>query len=360
MSASVVYLYRDILRQYLPSLSKPQSLVLAAFCLGMALAQRCNLRPIAEQLHILGTANTVERRLQRFLSGGKLCLSTLQRQLAHWVVSRCVQGRAVLLVDETCLGNHLRVMVVCLAYRGRALPLAWECYLPDQYPAGGQVALVLGLLERIAPALQGVPEVVVEADRGIGCSPRLLEGIARRGWYYLMRVPSSVRLLLEEGREVCFGEQVRRGECWQASGCYAFKKGGWLRCRALGCWRVDAGEAWLLVTNHPQVEAWHYAQRMWQELAFRDLKSGGWQWQRSRVWHPAHAQRLWLVMAVAYALMLWLGEWAQQERQWLRGVQRGAQCRWSLLQLGLRVFGYWMRVGAGWRLLLCCMGCCFV
>lgn len=130
------------------------------------------------------------------------------------------------------------------------------------------------MLGRIAPALAGVREVVVQADRGIGCSPSLLEGIAARGWYYLMRVQGSVRLLLDDGQEVAFGQQVGRGERW-GSGCYAFKKHGWLRCRAIGYWRRGAEEPWLLVTKHAQIEAWSYAQRMWEELAFRDIKSGG-------------------------------------------------------------------------------------
>lgn len=356
MSASLVYLFRDILRQHLPALSRPKSLVLAAFCFGVALAQRCKLRSVAEQLHPLGTPNTVERRLQRFLSRGKLPLPIVQQQLARWVISRCVCGRAVLLVDETSLGDHLRVMAVCLAYAGRAIPLAWECYLPEEYPEGGQVALVLELLDRIAPALEGVAEVVVEADRGIGCSPRLLEGIAWRGWYYLMRVQSSVRLLLEGGEEVEFGNLVHRGERWQAE-CYAFKKHGWLRCRALGYWREDAQEAWLLVTNHPQVEALEYAKRMWEELAFRDIKSGAWQWQSSHVWHPSHAGRLWLVMAVAYVLMMFLGLLARKRGQWLRVVHRGRDLRWSLFQLGVRVYSYWVRVGAGMLLLWACREC---
>lgn len=89
-----------------------------------------------------------------------------------------------------------------------------------------------------------------------------------------MRVQSSVRLLLAGGEEVEFGQQVRRGARGQAE-CYAFKQHGWLRCRALGYWGEDAEVAWLLVTNHAQIGAWSYAQRMWEELAFRDLKSGG-------------------------------------------------------------------------------------
>ncbi len=74
----------------------------------------------------------------------------------------------LLLVDDTSLQDHLKAMVVSLAYRGKAIPLAWWCYrvLPsatechrqDQWPLG-QVDLILTLLDWVA---QGVP-----AGRGV-------------------------------------------------------------------------------------------------------------------------------------------------------------------------------------------------
>ena len=47
--------------------------------------------------------------------------------------------------------------------------------------------------------------------------------------------------------------------------------------------------------------------RMWEELMFRDYKSHGWQWHKSRVWDPARANVLWLVMSLAHVWMLSLG-----------------------------------------------------
>ncbi|NOG51854.1 MAG: hypothetical protein HND48_22295 [Chloroflexi bacterium] len=47
-----------------------------------------------------------------------------------------------------------------------------------------------------------------------------------------------------------------------------------------------------------------YALRFQHEVSFRDLKSDGWQWQRSRVWLPDHAERLVLALALSYAWVL--------------------------------------------------------
>jgi hypothetical protein len=51
-----------------------------------------------------------------------------------------------LLIDETSLQEHLKVMAVGLAYRGRAIPLVWWGYRPEAWPMG-QVALILTLLQ---------------------------------------------------------------------------------------------------------------------------------------------------------------------------------------------------------------------
>ena len=46
---------------------------------------------------------------------------------------------------------------------------------------------------------------------------------------------------------------------------------------------------------------------MWDELTFRDCKSGGWQWRKSRAPNPERADILWLAMSAAYARTLSLG-----------------------------------------------------
>ena len=76
---------------------------------------------------------------------------------------------------------------------------------------------------------------------------------------------------------------------------------------------------------------------MWEELAFRDFKSYGWNWQKSHVWDTAHANRLWLVMALAYAWVLSLGTQAAHLLEVRREVSRGKKQRHSLFVLGIRV-----------------------
>jgi hypothetical protein len=47
--------------------------------------------------------------------------------------------------------------------------------------------------------------------------------------------------------------------------------------------------------------------RAWIEQGFKLLKSGGWQWQATRMTDPERAERLWLVLAVATCFVLKVG-----------------------------------------------------
>jgi hypothetical protein len=335
----VLYHWFETVARSFPALSKPQAFMLAAFSLGTAWAKSCTLSRVAQSLFMLGKLPAVERRLQRFLANEHVDWRHASTCLAQWVLPALLGGATkpvVLLVDETALNQYLKVMTVALAYRGHAIPLAWWCYPQDQYPLP-QVALIDALLGQIASALPSGVRVLVEADRGLGCSPDLIAAVERRHWYYLFRVQGSVCLDLGGGRQLSFGQLVpRAGRCCWSQPVKAFKKAGWVDTRALGYWKYGQEEPWLLLTNWPEATTAEYAARMWEENAFRELKSKGFNWQKSHVRQPEHANRLWLVLGLAYAWVVSLGTRVLEQPDWWRQVAHGAQPRTSVFQAGLR------------------------
>jgi hypothetical protein len=167
----------------------------------------------------------------------------------------------------------------------------------------------------------------------------------RRHWCFLFRGQGGVRLDLGGGRQATFAEMVpRAGRSWTQA-VRVFKKAGWVECRALGCWKAGAKEPWLLVTNWPKARTGDYGVRMWEEEAFRDLKSNGFNWQRSRVRQPEHANRLWLILALACAWVVSLGTRVGEQPELWCQVARGARERISVFQLGLRWLGRCLHLG---------------
>jgi hypothetical protein len=337
-STKTLYHWKESIAKRFSFLSKPQRGLLAVFSAGVTLARCCTLARVAEALWWLGKPDSGERRLQRFLANPRIDWQEGCRCLARWVLGNLISARrlVVLLIDETTRAEHLKVMAVSLAYHGRAIPLAWWCYHQDHYPMR-QLKLIKTLLDWVAPAIPADCTVLVQTDRGLSNSPGLLRMIEQRGWSYLVRVQRALHLRHPDGQEIRFGELIRRpGQQWSGP-VRAFKSAGWIDCWALAHWGKGHKEPWLLLSNYRPAQAGWYGWRMWEELAFRDFKSMGWQWQKSRVWEPEHANRLWLVLALTYAWVLSLGTQGAYLQRVRPELTRGKKLRLSLFRLGLRL-----------------------
>lgn len=338
MNLKQVYQWRDEIARHFWRLSKPQVFNLAAASLGVMAARDCRLALVAEELSVLGKAETVERRLRRLLDNAHLEREGCQMAWARWVLRRFQGDAIVLVVDETKLGTHLGTLMVGLAYRQRCIPLAWRCYRANTagaYPAEGQVKLILSLLAQIEAILPGGMRVCVQADEGIGTSPALMRGVAALGWDFLFRVQGTCHLL-RDGWDECELRSLVEADGYWAGRVPMFKGDGWqLTLEVRLIWEADYERAWYLVTNQAGLDGYEYGQRQWAEQSFRDLKSGGWKWDDSQVWLPDHAERLILILALAYALVLNYGS-LEADTQPIRPSGKRVYPRVSVFRLGLR------------------------
>ena len=323
MSQKTLYKQRGEIARRFPQLSKPQVMGLVIFCMGVILSERCTLTKVAEALPLFGKPDTVERRLQRWLSNRQIAIADCLRNWVHWVLSCCDSQQLILLVDETKLGNYLGIMMVGIPYHGRCIPLVWRCYHPKNYPSEGQVELIVSLLQQIARYVPHAHRPVIQADRGLGTSADLMRAIDSMGWRFLLRVQNNSKVRTRKGQWRRLGQLVKPGEHWRGRGI-VFKKRGKIDVFVHVLWRCGEKEAWCLVTSDPVLRGEIYALRNWQEQCFRDLKSGGWHWNVSQVWKPAHAERLLLVLAIAYAWTLTQGTFIMHGDKMLRNlVSRG-------------------------------------
>jgi hypothetical protein len=333
MSKKKVYQWFIEIHERMP-MGKWQALGLAIISLGVVLGECSAVSKIAEHLGMIGKADSVERRGQRWLANPRVVVEACCRALASWVLESVVEEGEpiILLVDLTKLGEWLDVMMVGLAYRKRCIPLAWRCMAGQQSWEEKQVPLIAELLGWIAPAVPKGHIPVVEADRGIGNSSALAQVMVGMNWYFLFRVNDTVRVRL--------ADLIQPAKNWSGTG-EVFKKGGWLQAYIHLVWKRSMAEPWCIVTNAPQATAAWYVARMWQDESFRDLKGGGWQWQRSQIRKPDHAERLILALALAYAWTLSLGTRAiRAGKTVMRHITRGHRRTFSAFRLGLRYLSH--------------------
>jgi hypothetical protein len=306
------------------------------FSRAVVLARSSQVRRIAAASG--GRADSQRRRLQRFVAQAqpmRLFFVYWVRQVLELAPSRTV----VLVVDDTTIGGRVKVMVVGLAFSGRCIPLVWRVFIANcaaGYPAEGQSAMIAGMLALVKQGMPRGKRVRVLADRGIGTSPALMRAIIDLKWTFLFRVTRQSKLILPDGQEVTFYDQVQQaGESYAAAGL-VFKKRGRIPAQVRVLWGAAAKARWALVTNDDTLTGWEYAQRMWIEEAFRDLKSHGWQVEEVRWTDPERMARLWIFLVVAYAWMLLLG--AVREALGLTAAPRNQLDppvrRWSLFHEG--------------------------
>ena len=351
MNHELVYQWETVLSEHIPSLNSWQVANVALFTLGIVEAESCQQGQLARRVVVGEQVASAARRWRRFLDNTCFPLMAFFQEWTRWVIDQIGQSEITLLVDETKVHDRHGVMVVGLAWEGRCLPLAWRTYRANDaaaYPAEGQVGMIVSLLQQVKAGLPDGCSVVVLADRGIGTSPDLCRAVDKLGWRYLFRVTCQTKIVTPTG-DLTIADQVQPGDMWAASGAI-FKKRGQIPAHARALWSVGYDEPWALVTNDARLTGHEYARRNWQEQAFRDLKSGGWQWGDSRVRHPDHVARLLVVLVVAYVWMVALGSQAVAQSLSQPLVKRpdGTRRRlWSLFKEGLCFFAQVLRRSLG-------------
>jgi hypothetical protein len=198
------------------------------------------------------------------------------------------------------------VLTVSVLYQGCAIPVAWV--VRRACAKGAWRPYWLQLLKQLSPCVPAEWNVLVMADRGL-FADWLFSGIVALKWHPFLRInsqgqcrpkgASQFRPLLDY---LPAAGQTWRGEvvCFKSTQLDA----------TLLAYRDEAHEhPWLILTDLPPevAQAKWYEQRAWIEGGFKDTKSGGWQWQLTRMTDPERAARLWLVMAIAQLYSVSLG-----------------------------------------------------
>ena len=312
-SAPSVTQWTQLVATQLPHLSRPQATVLALWSLGLVLARSCGLTAVSVFLAGLQDRkeNTVRQQLrewcyeapakrgaQRQALVVEACFAPLLRWVLHWW-----QGpQLALALDATTLGDRFAVLAISVLYRGCAIPVAWAV-LPATVTGAWKIEW-LRLLQHLHAPVPATMTVIVLAARGL-YARWLFRAIVHLGWHPLLRVNAG-GLFRPRGRarwRPLSSFAPAPGTRWQGPG-RAFKTRP-LAGTLLACWEPGPADRWLLMTDLPPAAssaAW-YGLRAWIEQGFKLTKRGGWQWQRTRMTHPARAARLWLAVAVA---TLWL------------------------------------------------------
>jgi hypothetical protein len=340
-----LYQWNEVVAKGFPHLSKPMVYCLTLWSLGMIIARSCSLTSVAWLLSsvLKRKFNTIRERLRDLYregaakAGSQRCtldLGTCWAPWLSWVVKDWRSQQLALALDATTLGNRFVVLAISVLYRGSAIPVAWKILdAGEKHSWQPEWETLLRQFRGVVPADW---KVIVLADRGL-YAKWLFEAIVHLGWHPLLRINLNGKFRPQGWhRWRKLGGLVERvGQRWQGRGAAFKNQPGRLECTLLGCWEEGHEEPWLVVTDLPPQAAdvcW-YGLRAWIEQSFKQIKSGGWQWQHTRMTDPARAERLWLAIALATWWLLTVGgeagEGMDETMPLAHTTQRGR--RWRLV-----------------------------
>jgi hypothetical protein len=312
--------------EHFPKLSRPQARVLALWSYGALALQSCGQSQVACFLARLLKAKegTLRQRLREWTwekeakAGPKrqeVVVATCFAPLLSWILSglSANEWRLAVALDATSLKENCVVLSLSVLYRGCAIPVAWQV-LPANTP-GAWRPHWLALLAQLRQQVPADWQVVVLADRGL-FADWLFRAIQALKWHPFLRINTDGKC------RVCGTSEFvpllsllpRAGRTWSGT-VVCFKKTQ-LAATLLIYHDAQHEHPWLILTDLPPNSApvaW-YSLRAWIEAQFKDIKSGGWQWQRTRMTDPERVSRLWLVMALALLYSVSLGSQLEAEQ----------------------------------------------
>lgn len=276
---------------------------------GIYQSRAVHLSKVALKIPANANLLSVVRRLSRFLDNPAVRVRQWYEPVARaWLQARAATvGEIRLIADGTKVGFGHQLLVIALAYRRRAIPIAWTWAKQARGHSSSikQLAL-LNYVRRLIPA--GIPVILV-GDSEFG-AVEVLRQLGAWGWYYVLRQKANhqVKLSLEDGWQD-FGAVIQKPgqSLWLAESLLTLKHAH--PANLLAHWQVGEAEPWLLATNlpYPQAALKAYGHRMWIDEMFGDLKGNGFDLESTHLQHFSRLSRLTLAVVLLYVWLVAVG-----------------------------------------------------
>jgi len=306
--------------------------------IGIYTSRSVYLSRIAGKIPSSAKLLSTVRRLSRLLGNtaihtrkwyAPIARQWLQAQFRHL-------GEIRLIVDGTKIGFAHQLLIVCLAYRKRSIPIAWTWvkHVKGHSSASKQLAL-LAYVRSLLPA--GAPVFLV-GDCEFG-SIAVLRQLDKWRWFYVLRQKSDTGVWLNEQTDwQAFRTFIQRPgqRIWLGRACLTFKE--IYPVNLLLYWKTGEKEPWCLATNLPDLHMAlrFYSRRMWIEEMFGDMKKHGFDLEQTMLKHIQRLSRLTLAVAILYVWLVSVGtRTIHAGKRHL--VDRNERRDLCIFQIGLRI-----------------------
>lgn len=276
---------------------------------GLFLGRCVHLNHIARKIPGKSQKLSKVKMLSRLLSNRHIRVRSWYEPIAKRLLAEAVSHGLPLrlLLDGTKVGNGHQLLMVALAYRRRALPLAWTWVKSkrghsSEYKQRALLAYVRSLIPEEAT-------VLVAGDSEFG-GVSILQLLDQWDWGYALR--QKGRHLLcprdQESWQRCDEIVTQIGQSHWLTQVFLTQKHAY-PTNFLAYWKPGEKDPWLLATNLPtdQDTKKLYRRRMWLDEAFGDFKKHGFDLEATRLRHILRLSRLTLAVVLLYFWLVTFG-----------------------------------------------------
>jgi hypothetical protein len=341
MSANRLYhTWFERIEQLRPTARKTKIRNFTWLLVGIYLSRSVHLSLIANKIPGRAKLNSAVQRLSRLLQSalsvrkwyGPIGEDLLQSQAKH--------GRIRLIVDGSKVSFHHQLLMVSIAYRRRAIPIAWT-WVKGKRGHSSSIKQ-LALLRYVYKLIPNDVSVSIVGDCEFG-AVAVLRQLDTWQWQYVLRQKGDtcIDLTLHNNWQP-FGGVVRLGQSlWLGRG--HLTKEHVYTTNLLAHWKAGEKEPWLLATNFAskQEALRAYRCRMWIEEMFGDFKGHGFNLEDSHLCHFQRLSRLTLAVALLYIWLVALGSRVIKNGQ-RSLVDRADRQDFSIFRIGYNMAERWL------------------
>ena len=310
-SISIPQLYSKLFQrlvQVLPEQCDSRITNLVYLMMGIIYSKTVQVEPLAAYVPIRAKKMSIARRLERFLANGEVRVRAWYEPVAKGLVKAASAiGEVHLIIDCTKVSFNHQLLLVALAYRRCALPIAWT-WVPHKR-GHSTVQQQLALLSYVRGLLPVNSKASLVGDCEFGHSP-IIAQVRQWHWGYALRQSGHQLAGLYQGQQwQRLDELLPQPGTFQWFGFVQLTAAHAQITHLFACWKRGEREPWLLATNltRPSEILRLYNRRMWIEQLFSQLKGHGFDLESSHLRRFLHLSRLTLAVALLYVWLIAFG-----------------------------------------------------
>lgn len=248
-------------------LSHPGHLVtLAMMIAGIVMSRNAQLTSVSAETATKAKDQSNEMRLRRWVKHAGIDAEAIYLPFARQILEALSNSPLVLVMDGSQVGRGCMVLMVCVLYKKRALPLVWIVYKGKKGHTTAERHIEA--LGKVLPLIPTGGEVILLGDAEYDTSEMLLWVEGKTTWNYVLR--TSPQIYVQEGQksQPISAYPLEKGQVFQRNQV-GFTQAATVTLNLIGWWsrRYD-GPLYLVTNLSAGYQACKYYRRRFQIETF--------------------------------------------------------------------------------------------